>query len=925
MEISNIIDEDALNEALYLIYKEKGEAVLELLKKEGRFAPELYNSEYKYVTDKIHEFQTRMERKRSQEESMQFNQASDYRPVRDSSKEPTLTQNSMSSTSTLTPMSAVGSLAASTATSVSIANGANHHVDSTAPCCTSMSGPAAMSTASAMMSSAPSTATLASTVSSAASYSSLSQSSLSSSATLTSSLASTAASIAAAAAAAVGSAASASNSYSSNLTANSHLDGPSSLNSLSSLSSAGANSNGNNNNSNNSNGSSSTLANSNVTLLSTMSTISSSTAQQSSGNSSSSTGAELQLRAQLPMNQHTTVPIRPGATVRDLLEKKLTTRSLKPEDCRVYIKETRTPVQWDADATELAQQQHLKIVELVVESKNIDSLAKRKLQSYHTFQRKTFFTTIVYCCKCSKILFSGFRCQTCQARYHQRCCDSVLYMPCPVNSGQPHLQGSVRYPDVDGLNVVQNFGQNDPSMLLHNHHHHHRNVGGAAAYRHRGGGGHQPHYPTHSAAAAAAAAAAKTHRERSSSAPNVSNLSVNVSRQDGGKAGTNIVFPTATLAAAAAAGAAAAAAAAAAPAAPLSMPASATLSRRHREGPNGEILPPHQRRRRDSRDEWEIPHASITRYECIGSGSFGTVYRGFWHGHVAIKELNVTDQDATQMQAFRNEVAVLRKTRHENVLLFIGCVSKPRLAIITQWCNGSSLYRRLHVMEEPYGAAEILDISKQTAQGMDYLHARGIIHRDLKSNNILLHEGLVKIGDFGLATVKTRWSGSHQFRQPSGSILWMAPEVIRMKDDDPYTVKSDVYAFGVVLYELCSGQLPYNKLSNKDLILFKVGSGLLRPDIKDLKKGTPKRIPELMTKCVQFDRDQRPSFKFVLEELEGALQLLPRIQRSSSEPTLNRSNFYYKPDDSDLIFAQSPMTPMTGLGGEQNFVYPSIY
>uniref|UniRef100_A0A1I8HCX6 Phorbol-ester/DAG-type domain-containing protein n=1 Tax=Macrostomum lignano TaxID=282301 RepID=A0A1I8HCX6_9PLAT len=404
--------------------------------------------EYKYVTDKIHEFQTRMERKRSQEESMQFNQASDYRPVRDSSKEPTLTQNSMSSTSTLTPMSAVGSLAASTATSVSIANGANHHVDSTAPCCTSMSGPAAMSTASAMMSSAPSTATLASTVSSAASYSSLSQSSLSSSATLTSSLASTAASIAAAAAAAA---------------------------------------------------------------------------------------AELQLRAQLPMNQHTTVPIRPGATVRDLLEKKLTTRSLKPEDCRVYIKETRTPVQWDADATELAQQQHLKIVELVVESKNIDSLAKRKLQSYHTFQRKTFFTTIVYCCKCSKILFSGFRCQTCQARYHQRCCDSVLYMPCPVNSGQPHLQGSARYPDVDGLNVVQNFGQNDPSMLLHNHHHHHRNVGGAAAYRHRGGGGHQPHYPTHSAAAAAAAAAAKTHRERSSSAPNVSNLSVNVSRQDGGK------------------------------------------------------------------------------------------------------------------------------------------------------------------------------------------------------------------------------------------------------------------------------------------------------------------------------------------------------------------------------------------------------
>ena len=120
-----------------------------------------------------------------------------------------------------------------------------------------------------------------------------------------------------------------------------------------------------------------------------------------------------------------------------------------------------------------------------------------------------------------------------------------------------------------------------------------------------------------------------------------------------------------------------------------------------------------------------------------------------------------------------------------------------------------------------------------------YLHAKNIIHRDLKSNNIFLHDDLtVKIGDFGLATVKTRWSGSHQFQQPSGtflfptikkstsnsfvsmlgSILWMAPEVIRMKDENPYSFQSDVYAFGVVLYELFSGQLPYSHISNKDQV-----------------------------------------------------------------------------------------------------------
>lgn len=85
--------------------------------------------------------------------------------------------------------------------------------------------------------------------------------------------------------------------------------------------------------------------------------------------------------------------------------------------------------------------------------------------------------------------------------------------------------------------------------------------------------------------------------------------------------------------------------------------------------------------------------------------------------------------------------------------------------------------------------------------------------------DIFLHEDLtVKIGDFGLATVKSRWSGSHQFEQLSGSILWMAPEVIRMQDKNPYSFQSDVYAFGIVLYELMTGQLPYSNINNRDQV-----------------------------------------------------------------------------------------------------------
>lgn len=87
------------------------------------------------------------------------------------------------------------------------------------------------------------------------------------------------------------------------------------------------------------------------------------------------------------------------------------------------------------------------------------------------------------------------------------------------------------------------------------------------------------------------------------------------------------------------------------------------------------------------------------------------------------------------MQEFKNELAVLRKTRHVNIILFMGCVSKPDLMIVTQWCEGSSLYKHLHVLETNFEVFQLIDIARQTAQGMEYLHAKNIIHRDLKSNS----------------------------------------------------------------------------------------------------------------------------------------------------------------------------------------------
>ncbi len=116
-----------------------------------------------------------------------------------------------------------------------------------------------------------------------------------------------------------------------------------------------------------------------------------------------------------------------------------------------------------------------------------------------------------------------------------------------------------------------------------------------------------------------------------------------------------------------------------------------------------------------------------------------------------------------------------------NVLNFLGVIREPELAIVTQWCQGSSLYRHIHVLEPrvEFEMQRILEITKQITQGMAYLHSREVIHRDLKTNNIFLTdgtEGTVKIGDFGLATVKSRSNnleGGLSNPNPTGSILWM--------------------------------------------------------------------------------------------------------------------------------------------------------
>uniref|UniRef100_A0AAQ5ZHC4 non-specific serine/threonine protein kinase n=1 Tax=Amphiprion ocellaris TaxID=80972 RepID=A0AAQ5ZHC4_AMPOC len=539
------------------------------------------------------------------------------------------------------------------------------------------------------------------------------------------------------------------------------------------------------------------------------------------------------VRVFLPNKQRTVVPARCGMTVRDSLKKALMMRGLIPECCAVYRIQDgeKKPIGWDTDISWLTGEElHVEVLENVP-------------LTTHNFVRKTFFT-LAFCDFCRKLLFQGFRCQTCGYKFHQRCSTEVPLMCVNYDhsfSRTDHLSRSICHTTVSpskSIPIPPSFRPNEEE---------HRNQFG--------------------------------QRDRSSSAPNVhintiEPVNIDVSSTTGLSATPPASLPGSLTS--------------------VKVPQKSPCQQRERKSSSSSEDRNKMKTlgRRDSSDDWEIPEGQITLGQRIGSGSFGTVFKGKWHGDVAVKMLNVTAPTPQQLQAFKNEVGVLRKTRHVNILLFMGYTTKPQLAIVTQWCEGSSLYHHLHIIETKFEMIKLIDIARQTAQGMDYLHAKSIIHRDLKSNNIFLHEDLtVKIGDFGLATVKSRWSGSHQFEQLSGSILWMAPEVIRLQDKNPYSFQSDVYAFGIVLYELMSGALPYSNINNRDQIIFMVGRGYLSPDLSKVRSNCPKAMKRLMADCLKKKREERPLFPQILASIELLARSLPKIHRSASEPSLNRAGF----------------------------------
>uniref|UniRef100_A0A6Q2Z6C5 non-specific serine/threonine protein kinase n=1 Tax=Esox lucius TaxID=8010 RepID=A0A6Q2Z6C5_ESOLU len=288
--------------------------------------------------------------------------------------------------------------------------------------------------------------------------------------------------------------------------------------------------------------------------------------------------------------------------------------------------------------------------------------------------------------------------------------------------------------------------------------------------------------------------------------------------------------------------------------------------------------------------EWNIPYEQLEMGELIGKGRWGKVHKGRWHGEVAIRLLEIDGNNQDHLKLFKKEVMNYRQTRHENVVLFMGaCMAPPHLAIITSFCKGRTLFSFVRDSKTTLDINKSRQIAQEIVKGMGYLHAKGIVHKDLKSKNVFYDTNNVVITDFGLFGMSGVVQEYHKRREnelrlPNGWIYYLAPEIVRRmgpgnhEDCLPFSRAADVYAFGTIWYELQARGWPITN-QPAEATIWLVGSGKgLKKVLAELTLG--KEVTEILSACWSFKPDERPSFT----QLSDVLERLPKLNRRLSHP-----------------------------------------
>ncbi|KAF9974851.1 hypothetical protein BGZ73_001666 [Actinomortierella ambigua] len=241
----------------------------------------------------------------------------------------------------------------------------------------------------------------------------------------------------------------------------------------------------------------------------------------------------------------------------------------------------------------------------------------------------------------------------------------------------------------------------------------------------------------------------------------------------------------------------------------------------------------------------------------IGSGGYGQVYRAKWEERIAaIKKIPLTQDEVRQAGALQQEIDSLQRLVDRHVIQFYGTTfHEGQLVVVMDYAEGGSLHRAI---EE----GRVVDwstktrIAEEIVQGLAYIHYKDVLHLNLKSKNVLLTRHMeVKLSDFGLSTVKIQ-SASKSASSRNGTLRWMAPELLTARP--MYSTKSDMYALGMVMWELAANcTIPFKGQLDNLMVISLVRSG----EREELPDDTPLKYREWVEKCWDQDPTKRPDAK----------------------------------------------------------------
>ena len=293
-------------------------------------------------------------------------------------------------------------------------------------------------------------------------------------------------------------------------------------------------------------------------------------------------------------------------------------------------------------------------------------------------------------------------------------------------------------------------------------------------------------------------------------------------------------------------------------------------------------IPPTNRLQKSSPTSFILNFKNIKVGEKIGSGGFGDVFKARWLGQiVAIKQLRLTSLSKNSDREFQQETKIWSRLRHPNITQLFGiCVPPDPYCMIMHHKSEGSLFHLIKNRSKlPWSSRRQLAIDICSA--LLYLHKQNILHRDLKSLNVLISKEnnrlRASLTDFGLSIVKSETiTSSNSNTKVLGTLPWLAPELL---DGKKCTKKSDIYAFGMVLWELAAQKIPF-----ADVHQAAIASMILNRKLPAIPAGTPSNFATLITQCWNSDDKSRPSAQLLLTNLQAKpnLKLL-----HSTQSTLN--------------------------------------